>query len=98
MTLTLRASVSRIPQLVIGRPEAKPKEAQCRFAQDHAGNGNGGRGDQVRHKSRDKVPSDDASAFGPHQLRRQNIVFLTQRQKLGAHGTGKPGPVEHAQE
>ena len=72
------------------RPQAEPEEAQRRLAQDHAGNGDRRRRDQMRHEAGNQVPPDDAAAPGAHQLRGQNIVLLAQAPEASS---ARPAPV-----
>src|SRR5690606_36024995 len=68
-----------------GGPEAEAQEAQCRLAEDHAGDGYGGRGDPMRHEPRDQMPGDDTAALCARQLHRADIQPLDPCQPVRAH-------------
>ena len=85
------ASFSRTPQAGDRRPQAEIEEAERRLAQDHAGDRQGRRGDQVAHEAGHQVAADDAAGAGAHQLRGDAEILFAQRQQLGAHRPGRPG-------
>src|SRR5260370_22333595 len=80
------------------RPQPEAEERERGLAKDHARDHQGCRGDQVAHKTRQQVSTDDARRPRPHEYSGGTKILLAQRQELGSHGSGEMGPFNHTED
>src|SRR6266481_8218837 len=80
------------------RAQPEAEERECGLVKDHTRDHQGCRGDQMAHKTRQQVSTNDARRPCSHEYCGGAKILFAQRQELGSHGSGEMSPFNHTED